>query len=918
MRAKISKFAGVLIAIAGFLLFVMLLNPSSMQSMQAFLQPSCSPNATEATHTTTQLQHNLEIEQLTVTPTCNNNSVAPGYSNKNEPEYAADHFLVVLDNAAEGNSCNQPVGNVVENLAAKNLNVIEAKTQPTQTCGSVLSVKVPDNANVYEAVEQAQATSGVRFAQPNYFYRQESAPTNERANFEQALNNFNGNNTFKHITNDPALARAVPGQANQYYLYGAVESLRAGHIVGANVVQAWDIARSNNAVTIAVLDSGANLNHEDLKANIDAKHAFDAYHNKKLEATNNFNGDYDGHGTHVCGIAGATANNSVGIAGASYNANILPIKIFDDVSSDSRASTVDMVLAYEYLFGLVDSGELNDLRVVNISCGHYGLKTYDGAVQSLITEAKTKNILTVCAGGNGIDDSPLTAAHYPSDYTDCLAVSALNPNGTNAVWSDFNKAKDISAPGVSIYSTYNEGRSSYKTMSGSSMASSLVSGIAALCFSANPNASPDDVKEAIKTTAEPIVDNADVFKRWPARTGSAGAINAASAVRKTKELKLQGKAIASLNDVSDEESSSASVSEMIDQNHAPKHSNASAQPAVPAITRRLAGNSAAQTSVAISQNAFDKANTVVLCRADDFKDAMSATGFAGALDAPILLTEQNSLTIETGVEILRLGAKTVLIIGGTGAVSAQVEADVSSIAGVEITSRVFGETAEDTSVECARRLAAQKAATHDAFDKAIVSMQDNFQDALSISSFAYKYHVPILLESSAPAAQDRRLPASAIDLLTQAGEFSAATVYIPGGEGAVSRASVEGALGQRTYIRLTEGNSGYDTSNYIADWMTTHGSSKENTYLQKNAAVVATGAMATKGVDALAGSALAGKLSCPILLVNDNAEYERVDTTTIDKFFANNVQTIKTAYMLGGTSVVSDALELRLKALMNG
>ena len=335
---------------------------------------------------------------------------------------------------------------------------------------------------------------------------------------------------------------------------------------------------------------------------------------------------------------------------------------------------------------------------------------------------------------------------------------------------------------------------------------------------------------------------------------------------------------------------------------------------------RLAGDDSAQTSATISAQAFPNGtSTVILCKDDDFKDAMSATGLAGILDAAILLTNSTELSEATKTEIERLKATNVIIIGGTGAIKAEVETAAKTAVGESGTvERVFGNGAEDTSVECAKRLATEKTkrieagATDEDFSKAIVSISDNFQDALSMSSFAYTYHIPILLESS---GETRNLTDDAVAML-KTGSFKDAKVFIPGGTGAVTKASAEDILGEDRCTRLTEGETGYDTSNYIAEWLTTNGDKEGETYMHAATTVVATGAEGTKGVDALAGAALAGKSASPILLVNTNATLESKNLHTINGFFFDSRADIAKTYVLGGTAVVDTSLEARLGRLL--
>ena len=177
----------------------------------------------------------------------------------------------------------------------------------------------------------------------------------------------------------------------------------------------------------------------------------------------------------------------------------------------------------------------------------------------------------------------------------------------------------------------------------------------------------------------------------------------------------------------------------------------------------------------------------------------------------------------------------------------------------------------------------------------------NFQDALSISSFAYKYQVPIFLESAGATSTDRALPDLAITMLTGKGYYSQSEVYVPGGPGAVSKESVENTLGPRSYTRMY-GNDGYDTSNAIATYMVEKG------MLIADNAVIACGAEDAKGTDAIAGAALAGKNGSVVLLTNGNAKLEDKNTVTIDDFLTRNASAVEKAYVLGGTYVFPNSL----------
>lgn len=318
-----------------------------------------------------------------------------------------------------------------------------------------------------------------------------------------------------------------------------------------------------------------------------------------------------------------------------------------------------------------------------------------------------------------------------------------------------------------------------------------------------------------------------------------------------------------------------------------------------ATVERIAGESASETSAAISSAAFTSSEWVVLARDDDFADAMSATGLAGALGCPIILTNRNGLSAAASSEIQRLGATRAYVIGGTGAMPGNFKAQLSHI-GCTLEDRLFGEYSWDTSVVCASAI--ESIVGSENMSDSIVAMSSNFQDALSISSFAYKYKVPIFLQTQ---GSNPSLPQNAIDYINKTG----GKIYVPGGPGAVHPATVENVFGEDRVVRMY-GEDGYDTSNQIAHYMV------DNGLLSADVAVVACGAQAAKGSDALSGAALACKNDGVVLLVNENTAVEPRHLETIEggdslrdaSFLSAHRYAVDTCYMLGGTYVMPDAV----------
>jgi subtilisin family serine protease len=333
-------------------------------------------------------------------------------------------------------------------------------------------VDISHEVSVEEAITQALDEPGVIAAQPDYLY------------------------SLLETTNDPLL-----GAGTQWWW-----------LEGAKAYQAWDFVKTNHQVTAVVMDTGVNINHEDLVGNIDIANAWDAVANQPLldsissEGTNACGElSTSGHGTHVSGIIGATADNAKGGAGISYNANILPIRVFSLQGSDLVSSTAILIRAYDYIFNLQDTHVLTDIRVVSMSLGEYASGDYDVLLHKQVIKAADKGILTVAAAGN----TGRTDALYPSDWPEVFSVMPTNINQQKPVNYDINPNKNICAPGINIYSTSYSStfpylNDNYGTKSGSSMAAPVVTGIACLVWAANPDLSVAEVKQILLDSAIPF------------------------------------------------------------------------------------------------------------------------------------------------------------------------------------------------------------------------------------------------------------------------------------------------------------------------------------------------------------------------------------------------------------------------------
>ncbi len=362
-------------------------------------------------------------------------------------------LLVTLDEDSKINLLSEDGGEseLAQGLADAGLAVTN---QIESADGSTLAVAdVADDMRASEAVAAAQEVPGVVSVQPNFVYRLvDEVPAG-------ALDESAASIAGEQVEGDEDISAQALGMPNDDYVYtrDPNEPYNQYWLYTTRITRAWNLVHTDNTVTVATLDTGVDFDHADLEDNLLMDYAWDAYNSKPLSASVS-NGDRIGHGTMVAGIISARANNGIGLAGASFNATILPVKVFNDTGAP-EATTASVLSGYKYVIDLATSKTVPNLRVVNASFGSYntysssGYCLKDEALRKAIVSAKNAGIVTVCSGGNGKDGKPRTDNIYPADFDECVAVTALNTDNTNCYWSDYNKKKNISAPGLLVTTT---------------------------------------------------------------------------------------------------------------------------------------------------------------------------------------------------------------------------------------------------------------------------------------------------------------------------------------------------------------------------------------------------------------------------------------------------------------------------------
>lgn len=346
-----------------------------------------------------------------------------------------------------------------------------------------------DKQNVLDAIETLQKRNDVLYAEPNYCITLDSTD----------------------VTNDEYVSEQW-----------ALDKI--------NLPDAWKITTGSKSVKVGVIDSGIKADHPDLKDNVDCELS-----KSFVEGTDDSDAleDVFGHGTHVAGIIGAVGNNSIGVSGTCWNVDLVSLKVLDDngVCGNSNDKISGVINAINY-------AKANNINILNFSIALVVPKSK--AFEETINNYPG---LFVCAAGNelfNIDTAGRKRRIYPSIYTSDNIVSVAASNSNDKIWyvEKFQQGSnygivsvDLAAPGASIYSTYAAENKAYTNMSGTSMATPYVTGVAALIQSKYQNIST-------KATKKAILDGVDKSSYWSKYVKTGGRLNAYNALKSAGDCKF--------------------------------------------------------------------------------------------------------------------------------------------------------------------------------------------------------------------------------------------------------------------------------------------------------------------------------------------------------------------------------------------
>ncbi len=275
------------------------------------------------------------------------------------------------------------------------------------------------------------------------------------------------------------------------------------YLTKINAESAWGISQGSQQVTIAIIDNGVRLTHEDLAANIWVNpgeipgNGMDDDNNGRRDDINGFDiADNDNnpnpppgisnnsgfvHGTHCAGIASAVTDNGKGIASIGFKVKVMAVKVARNTGNDR-----ELTHSYEGVFYAMRAGA----DIISMS---FGGASGGQTAQSVINAAFNAGVVLIAAAGN----EGVSAPSFPAAFANVISVGATGNNDQIASFSNFGSTIDVMAPGVSILSTLAGSDDSYGFLSGTSMACPLVAGLAGLILSADGNLSPSEVRNAL-------------------------------------------------------------------------------------------------------------------------------------------------------------------------------------------------------------------------------------------------------------------------------------------------------------------------------------------------------------------------------------------------------------------------------------
>jgi subtilisin family serine protease len=363
--------------------------------------------------------------------------------------------------------------------------IVKLKKSSNFVNNTFLSMVTKTSFGTYAKVEENNIShflgnSNIEYIEPNYIVHsvsdEDETPSDSYFSSQWGLSN-SGKNSGTILT------RGVPH-------------------VDINILKAWTQTMGAPSIKIAVIDTGVDYKHPDLKDQIDIN---EKEFNGTIGVDDDGNGfvddiygynfydkngdprDDNGHGTHCAGVIGA-AHNGLGIAGVMKEVKIIPVKFLNAKGAGDNLSAVS---AIDYAMK----------RGANIMSNSWGGSQKSQAIEDAIAATEKAGITFIAAAGNSTRDND-SVAFYPASYksSNIISVGSFAANGKLSKFSNYGiNSVHVTAPGSYILSTFMNGK--YKVLSGTSMAAPHVAGVVGLLLSKEPNLKPSEIRERLIKTS---------------------------------------------------------------------------------------------------------------------------------------------------------------------------------------------------------------------------------------------------------------------------------------------------------------------------------------------------------------------------------------------------------------------------------
>ena len=545
-------------------------------------------------------------------------------------------------------------------------------------------------------------------------------------------------------------------------------------LVNRDVPGAWETGATGQGVTIAIVDTGIDLNHPDLKDNLVP--GYNAITGSEAAGANQ---DNNGHGTQVAGVVAAELND-VGIVGVAYQAKIMPVKAmgakgvgYDDAIADGIIWAVD-----------------HKAKIINLSLGSENGSYASDILRQAVTYAHNKGCLLIAASGNYDPESQVNpGVSYPASDPKVLAITATDNTGKVTSYSATGSEVDLAAPGDSIPTdewSRVEG-SGYAYASGTSLAAPFVSGEAALIWSQHPEWSRDQVVQALeegtKDLGSPGRDNQYGY-------GLVDVKLALNLINQTLDIRTSPAVINTLGGIIEAEEGSTQVNLTIPS----QAFNQSVNATLKAVTTPANLPNGATFLTPVFQVDWGSASPQKMLSLK-WRDPALKGDFGGSL-----YRWSGSRWISLGGEISSGEARFGLYMPGIYVLGTAQNSGQQS-------QRFAGVTAEGTAIQISKETFTTGA------DTVLLAQVNQFPDALAGAPLAYKLQAPILLSPSSGLTQDVR---------AELQRLAPKKVYLLGGPAALS-AQIENELRQTYEVKRLYGYTAEGTARAIAQELGTKG-----------------------------------------------------------------------------------------------